>query len=400
MSTIPKFGVVTRFLRVAVAIGATAMVAGLTVPAVAAPPVAPTPAGNLSTRPDPTPSFNGPVRALAYFGGTVYVGGEFSFAHDGQRWVTRNGLAAINARTGALLPWRPSADDSVTALVAANGLVFAAGSFTKVNGEQRAHLVALDAFTGEVRPFMRHWVVGPVATAAIGYGRLYLGGRILSVDGEERYGAAAFSLATGRLVDNWQPGADGRIESMITGGGRVYLAGKFHSINNTRGTAFLGAVDPGNGRVIEQFRPKAGAVVHDVAVSGDRVYLAMGGNGGTGIAMDPTGSPLWRFTTDGDVEAISVLPGVVLFGGHFDNACRTSRSGLHGKCLDGAIPRGKLAAVGAGDGRLLPWTANANGIEGVVTMAQDADLGKIAAGGSFTSISGTTQQRFAQFSLR
>jgi outer membrane protein assembly factor BamB len=314
--------------------------------------------------------------------------------------VNRNGLAAINARTGALLPWRPSADDSVTALVAANGMIFAAGNFTRINGEKRIHLAVLDPFTGELRPFMRHRVEGPVASAAVGFGRLYLAGRILSVDGEERYGAAAFSLATGALVNNWQPGADGRIESVATGGGRIYLAGKFHAINGSRGTAFLGAVDPGDGRLIERFQPKARVVVHGVAVSGERVYLAMGGNGGTGVAMDPTGSPLWSFTTDGDIEAISVLPGMVVFGGHFDNACRTNRSGLHGKCLDGAIARGKLAAVNADDGRLLPWMANANGIEGVVAMAQDIGLGKIAAGGSFTSVSGTTAQRFVQFSLR
>jgi outer membrane protein assembly factor BamB len=399
MSTLPKSRVITRFLWVAVLISVlTAM--GLTVPAAASPSAIPTPAGNLSTRPDATPSFNGPVRALAYLAGTVFVGGEFTVAHDGHRWVTRNGLAAINARTGALLPWQPSADDSVTALVTANGMVFAAGNFTRVNGESRVHLVALDALTGAVRPFMRHRIEGPVSTATVGFGRLYLGGRILSVDGRERHGAAAFSLASGRLVDDWQPNADGRIESLATGNGRIYLAGKFHSVNSAGGTGFLGAVDPGNGRVIEQFRPKARVVVHDVAVIGDRVYVAMGGNGGTGVAMDADGRPLWSFTTDGDIEAISVLPGVVVFGGHFDNACRTNRSGLHGKCLDGAVPRGKLAAVDASNGRLLPWTANANGIEGVVTMTQDVGLGKIAAGGAFTSISGEPQQRFAQFSLR
>jgi hypothetical protein len=100
------------------------------------------------------------------------------------------------------------------------------------------------------------------------------------------------------------------------------------------------------------------------------------------------------------VQAISVLRGTVVFGGHFDNACRTNRQGDHGKCLDGAISRIKIAAVDASDGSLLSWTANANGIEGVVAMTQDIGLGKIAAGGAFTAISGTTQQRFAQFSLR
>jgi hypothetical protein len=118
------------------------------------------------------------------------------------------------------------------------------------------------------------------------------------------------------------------------------------------------------------------------------------------MAMTSEGRPLWRLTTDGDVQAISVLRGTVVFGGHFDNACRSNRTGDHGKCLDGSTSRVKMAAVDAGNGKLLPWTANANGIEGVVAMAQDTGLGKIAAGGAFTAISGTSQQRFAQFSLR
>jgi outer membrane protein assembly factor BamB len=404
MRTIPKSRVITRFLRVAAPALVVLVVSGLAAPTSAAPatpvPTAPTPAGNLATTPDRTPSFNGPVRALAYRGGTVYIGGEFTLAYDGQRWHTRKGLAAVDARTGALLPWRPAADDGVTALVAANGTIFAAGTFTRVNDERRRHLVALDPVTGAVRPFMKHAVEGPVFAAAIGYGRLYLAGRILSVDGEERYGAAAFSLATGELVRTWRPAADGRIESIATGGGRVYLAGKFHALNNTRGTAFLAAVDPDQGRVIGRFKPKARQVVHAVAVTADRVYAGTGGSGGQGVAMNLDGRPLWRFTTDGDVQAIGVLRGTVVFGGHFDNACRTDRTAAHGRCVDGAISRVKMAAVRAHNGQLLSWSANANGIEGVVAFAQDMGLGKIAAGGSFTSISGEPQQRFAQFSLR
>src|SRR5262245_2160036 len=81
-----------------------------------------------------SPSFgaatNGPVRALGVSpdGTALYAGGEFTQA-DGS---DRQRLAAVDATSGSLLPWAPSADGVVRTLVVdpATGNIAAGGQFT------------------------------------------------------------------------------------------------------------------------------------------------------------------------------------------------------------------------------------------------------------------------------
>jgi hypothetical protein len=87
----------------------------------------------------PTPSpgagaceTNGRVNAVAYLGGTIYLGGSFT-AVEG---TTRNRLAACDAATGNLLSWNPNANGVVRALKVspAGTRVYAGGDFTAVGG--------------------------------------------------------------------------------------------------------------------------------------------------------------------------------------------------------------------------------------------------------------------------
>ena len=50
-------------------------------------------------------------------------------------------------------------------------------------------------------------------------------------------------------------------------------------------------------------------------------------------------------------------------------------------------------------GKLLNWTANGNGIEGVLTMATNPSLGALAAGGAFTTVNGTSRGRVAAVNI-
>ena len=361
-------------------------------------PAMPAQAAVVSAAPERTPTFNGVVWATVYDGDTVYVGGDFTAAVVSGRSVTRTRLAAFDARTGSLRGWAPRADGLVRAIAVSGGSVYVAGEFGYVNGVRRDSLARLDPVSGAVRGGLAHSVSGQPYALATGGGRLYVGGTVSAVDGQARSRLAAFDLGSGALDGSWRPAANGTVQALVAVGERVYVGGKFTAVGGASGSAKLAAVHPTSGAVDPSFSSTAVDEVRALAVSGSSVYAAHGGPGGRVVAYAADGGGRWNLTMDGDPQAITVLDDVVYFGGHFDNVCRSSRTGAKGSCLDGSIKRVKLGAAATGDGRLLSWTANGNGSEGVHALAASGGLHKIGAGGAFTKINGAAQPYFAQFS--
>lgn len=355
---------------------------------------APAQAAVVSAAPDPLPTFDGTVWATAYAGDTLYVGGDFTKATAGGKTVARSHVAAINAKTGALLSWAPAVNGQVRAIAVAGNAVYVGGSFTTVAGAKRDSLARVDAATGKVHAFS-HSMTGNPYSLTVGGSRLYVGGNITAVDGRAYGRLAAFDLSTGALDTGWAPVADGTVESVVADGSRVYVGGKFGKVNGVSGTRKLAAVLT-SGAVDTGFRPAPEVVAHAIAIGASGVYAALGGQGGTVGAYGFDGRIRWTLTMDGDPQAITVLDGTVYIGGHFDNVCRSTRTGDRGACLDGNVRRVKLAAADEDGGALLAWTANGNGSSGVHAMA--AGAGRFAAGGAFTQINGVNRARLAQFS--
>lgn len=341
------------------------------------------------------PTFNGTVHAVAYLGTTVYVGGSFTRANWGGRSWPRERLAAFDSRTGALLKWAPTADGTVRALAATRGAVYVAGDFHRIAGKRRDSLARLHPTSSALTPF-RHFITGTPYTLAIGAGRLYLGGSFTTVNGRRQANLAAFNLATGVLDPRWKPVADGRVHNVTAVGGRVFLGGAFRAVNGDQGAARLAAVDGGSGALDRRFRPTVTAEVNDIAVDGTGVYAATGGQGGRAVALGLDGRNRWQRVFDGDTTAITIVGGILYVGGHFDRVCLTTRNGPHGSCLDGSVPRVKLAAITAA-GRLTAWNPQANGVIGVRVLATDPVSGALDAGGDFTTIGGQVRPRFARF---
>ncbi|GIM93879.1 hypothetical protein [Paractinoplanes toevensis] len=344
---------------------------------------------------DSAPTFNGGVYAIAQRGPVVYLGGAFTSATYRGRTYPRLRLAALDARSGALLSWAPAADGTVRALVSTEDSIFAAGDFHAVGGHDRDSLARLSAGTSAVLPF-KHTLTGTAYTLTSGNGRLYLGGSFTDVDGRQRAGLAAFSLRTGDLDDRWRPRADDAVHSLVAYGGQVFAGGGFHTIDEVRGTLRLAVMHGKTGEVDEDFLPKAPAEVRSIAVDQAGVYAATAGVGGRAIAYSFKGKVRWQRVFDGDAAAIATAGGVTYVGGHFDSACLTAKNGVHGACVDGSQPRYKLAAVTAA-GELAPWAPQGNGVIGVRVLSVNPDTGVLVAGGDFTTINGLDRRRLAVF---
>ncbi|HEU4346667.1 MAG TPA: hypothetical protein VFR35_02650 [Actinoplanes sp.] len=350
----------------------------------------------VGSRPQPAPSFNGSVYAIAQRGSTVYVGGSFTSATAGGRSYPRLRLAAFDAHTGALLNWAPAADRTVRALAVSGTAVYAGGDFGTISGVRRDNLARLDAATGAVGSFA-HRVSGAPYALTTGNGRLYAGGSFTAVDGFRRDNLAAFSLGGDMLDAGWRPRADDAVHALTAYRSKVFLGGGFHTVNEVRGSLRIAAVDGARGSVDRGFLPGAPAEVNAIAVDPAGVYAATGGQGGRAIAYAPGGSVRWQRLFDGDAVAIAALDGVTYVGGHFDRACLTLTNGPQGTCIGGSVPRVKLAAVHRGGG-LTTWSPQANGVIGVRVLSVDPSRGAIAAGGDFTMINGEIRRRYAVFS--
>jgi outer membrane protein assembly factor BamB len=169
-----------------------------------------------------------PTRGRA-IGGLVRLG-EKLYVNDGYR------VFALSARTGRRLWTSQRAHQGprvgILAMAATLRAVYIGGYLTQVGEMRRRRLAALDARTGRLLPWQAPplgYYRGsfPVVTAlALSPARLYFGGSFLSVGGARRLdGVAAVRLRDGRLTTFAPRSTVWNLSTLVVAGRRVLIGG-------------------------------------------------------------------------------------------------------------------------------------------------------------------------------
>lgn len=357
-------------------------------------------AASAATSPTPMATWqaNGRVDAIAVYGSTAYLGGEFTamISPDKSHTVARDHLAAIDLTTGALLPWHPSTNGVVLALRASANSVFAGGTFDTVNGVRRWRIAGISRATGALVSGFTASASASVNALALNGSTLYLGGDFTSVNHAARTRLAAVSTTTGALVSGWHPSADAVVRALTVDSslGVVYAGGDFTKINGIANPYLVGLQTTNGDRVA--FADHPSARVESLAVGGGNVYGGIGGTGGQLEAFsESSGTAVWDRWADGDVQAVSYQSGTLFAGGHFLNVCATSQGGGSPWVCAQPILRPKLFSVDGATGTLSAWNPACDSEWGV--FAVHATPTVVAAGGDFTHINSTHHWHFAEF---
>lgn len=378
--------------------------AGLTLAAVVACGAVAVPQASARLAGTPTVTWtptSGRVYAVARVGDAVVIGGSFTslWSPSGAQTATRNGLAAFDAATGALLPWNPAPNGEVRALEpSADGTaVYVGGAFTTIAGVSRSRVALVDLAAGTASAaFLARPASTVLALERVG-GRLFLGGYFSSVNSAARLRLAGVDAATGALLPGWVGQANSSVTTIQASpdGTTLYVGGQFRTLAG-QSRDYLGAVATSTGEATS-WRPPIPCTdtsnpcyLYDLAVSDTRVFAGVGGPGGRVSTYDAaSGRRLWQTTTDGDVQAIVLADNKVIAGGHFDIS------------FGGKSPRAGLAALDPVTGAVLDgWNPELIYGLGVFDLWDDTAAGALRVGGGFTRVgTDTTRQRYTSFAV-
>lgn len=357
--------------------------------------------GSVPTTPCAQP--DGRVTTMTLSDRTIYLGGGFTQVRNRAGALQpRAHLAAVDADTCELLPWRADTDGDVYALEAADGVVYAGGAFTHIGGVARARLAALDGRAQVLS--LNPGLDKPVRALAEVDGTLYAGGDFTRAQGFTRSRLAAFDTGAGVVVGGWKPAANSAVLSMApsANGAGLYVGGNFTTLNGSR-QPYVALLRLADGSVDGGFTPWADYAqqpfpIIDLAADGRGLYAGGGGSGGHLVIWNLDGTlqrPVYQ--TDGGVQAVAVDGDSVYVGGHFTNYCLgNTGSGRPFICTD-PVQRRKAFEVSLSTGQLTRWAPSFNSPHGVVASLVDPETHGIWMGGDFTKVGTKRVEHLARF---
>ena len=360
-------------------------------------------------------TYYGAVYTLATWGDLVYAGGTFTWG--GYPTPTHRYLVAVDAATGQVTAWTPKPYSGwggypVEALAVSGNLLYVAGEFTKISGQNRSYLTQFDLTTG----LLTAWTPvldGPVTALALSGNLVYAMGWFAIVGGQPRIGIAALDATTG-LPTAWNPGTavdytfdPPPVAALAVSGNIVYAAGNFDSIGGQPRNG-IAALDATTGQVTAWNPDASGGYsprVFALALSGSTLYAggwftSIGGQArhnlaaldattGQATSWDPLLAGNWDFYSQGIPSALMLSGSTMYVGGDFSSIFGQERCYLARFTVDVPVPAlVSLVSAQAEPGRVrLAWYAADGHTSGAKiyrrTMASDWQLiASVSADGS------------------
>ncbi|GEM_PF-1195728 len=165
------------------------------------------------------PACNGGVAVLGTYNNYIYAAGAFT-SIGGQ---ARNNLAQLDPGTGAAQAWNPNANGQVSGMtfngntlyVSSEDFTNITSSFTLIGGVARPGLAAVDATTGAILPWTP--AAGTDAPMAYWNGGLYSG-------------MMAYDTSTGAPLP-WAPKPSYPVYGVVADAGKIFLGGYFTTLD-------------------------------------------------------------------------------------------------------------------------------------------------------------------------
>lgn len=354
------------------------------------------------------PVVEGTVNASAPDGnGGWYIGGSFTSVGG----VARQNLAHLRA-DGSLDPvWAPTTDGPVRALAKFGPSVFVGGSFASVNGgTARSNLAGFDAASGAVTDSFGGVSGTGSSVSALGVAsstaqadpdRLYVGGSFAMARDVARTNIAAFDLGTGAVDPSFHPAPDGAVlalqvvdtdPSKFATEWTIYAGGAFTAVGSTARLR-LAAFDQAGG--LESWNPTAPSPPMVLAAANGKIYFNERFGSGISLlhaldqtsgARDPTFEVV--LSTFTEARALAVVGTTLYAGGNFNAVVVAPPP-------DGEVLRNSLAAFDTTTGAVKAWDPEAVGA--VNTLGWDGE--QVFAGGDFTSVGGVERSHLAAIDL-
>jgi len=280
---------------------------------------------------------NGPVFAVVATDSSIFVGGAFNYIGP-----TTHGAAFLKKMDGRVLSPSGFVNGNVYTIVSDGaGGWYIAGWFDQVFGLSRTNLAHLrsDLSVSDWNPSIQT-TDGEIRNLAIGDGVIYVAGTFTKIGGKNREHVAAIDIATG-TVTSWNPGIDGSVSCIATDGSAVYAGGHFHYVNGFPGVERdnIAAFDAQTG-IATPWNPGAYEGITALLLHDGVLYVGGYGNLPL-VALDPqTGSWLpWNPQIEGGgVGALAIRGTSLYIGGTFTKVRNLDRTGVAEVNIATAIP--------------------------------------------------------------